>query len=101
MTSEGVNIKKNIKKSSSNIEDKKENVFQGKLLIQDSRYFSFNLYLFLSIEPFFQICCRHFSYKWTCCCCFLYFVFANNFSPLKVATRNIVHTTVEKLLIKL
>ena len=40
MTSEGVNMKKNIKKSSSNIEDKKENVFQGKLLIQDSRYFS-------------------------------------------------------------
>ena len=39
-TNEGVNIKKNIKESSTNIEDKKENVFQGKLLIQDSRYFS-------------------------------------------------------------
>ena len=40
MTSEGVNMKKNIKESSGNIEDKKENIFQGKLLIQDSRYFS-------------------------------------------------------------
>ena len=93
-------MKKNVKKASTN--EDKENVFQGKLLIQDSRYFSFNLYLFLSVEPFFQIVCRHFLYKWTCCCCcFLYFVFANNFSPLKVATRNIVRATVEKLLIKL
>ena len=100
MTSEGVNMKKNVKKASTN--EDKENVFQGKLLIQDSRYFSFNLYLFLSVEPFFQIVCRHFLYKWTCCCCcFLYFVFANNFSPLKVANRNIVRATVEKLLIKL
>ena len=49
---DGVNMKKNVKKVSTNVEDKRENVFQGKLLIQDSRYFSYSLLIFHTVYSY-------------------------------------------------
>ena len=54
MTSEGVSMKKNIKKVSTNAEDERENIFQGKLLIQDSRYFSYSVYQLYLLNHFFR-----------------------------------------------
>ena len=49
---DAVNMKKNVKKVSTNVEDKRENVFQGKLLIQDSRYFSYSLLIFHTVYSY-------------------------------------------------
>ena len=59
-TSEGVILKKNTKKGSKNNEGKGENIFHGKLLIQDSRYFSLILsfeWIFIFSRSAADICC--------------------------------------------